>query len=278
MDIVSSMMRGDVGVFALGLVLAGVVSGLVSGVLGFGSGIVVVPVLYSVLVTLGLDRSVRMHIAVATSLAALVPASLAAAIVSGQIAVPDRALLIRWVIPAVVGALAGSALAAYSGDRILLIAFATVSLVVATHLVFVPDNSRDSSQLSQFSSPLTAAAVIGGVSAMTGIDGGTLSAPTRTLFGISPERAASMGAVLNVLGAAVGAACAIVAGWHEVGLPVWSLGYVNLLGLGLILPGMLLAAPVGARFVQTADTRRMRLVFALFIVVAGARFLFDALA
>ena len=59
----------EVGTLALGLVLAGVVGGLVAGMLGVGGGIVVVPILYHVLAALGVDPSVRMHIAVGTSLA-----------------------------------------------------------------------------------------------------------------------------------------------------------------------------------------------------------------
>jgi uncharacterized membrane protein YfcA len=275
-DVYSS--SGDLGVFALGLVLTGVVSGLVSGVLGFGSGIVIVPVLYSVLVTLGVDHSARMHIAVATSLAALVPASLPGVVLLRSADMPDRAFFSRWALPAAIGALIGSALAAYSDDRGLLIAFAAISLIVAIYFVFIRDRPQYSSQAPESRLPLIVPAAIGGVSAMTGIDGGTQGFPAQMLFGGPSDRAASAGHATTGLIACVGAAGAIVMGWHKAGLPVWSLGYVNLVALGLILPGMLLAAPVGARFAQTADMKRMRLVFALFIAIAGARFLFDALA
>ena len=66
----------DLGTLALGLLLAGIVSGLIAGLLGVGGGIVVVPVLYNVLAAVGVDESIRMHIAVGTSLAAIIPTSL----------------------------------------------------------------------------------------------------------------------------------------------------------------------------------------------------------
>src|SRR6185312_13298506 len=47
--------NGELGTLALGLVIAGVVGGLVAGMLGVGGGIVVVPILYHVLAALGVD-------------------------------------------------------------------------------------------------------------------------------------------------------------------------------------------------------------------------------
>ena len=72
MDILHTTSSGDLGVLALGLVIAGLVGGLVAGMLGVGGGIVVVPVLYHVMATLGVDQSVRMHVAIGTSLACAV--------------------------------------------------------------------------------------------------------------------------------------------------------------------------------------------------------------
>ena len=67
------MLSSELGTLALGLVIAGVVSGLTAGMLGVGGGIVVVPVLYHVLSLVGVDESVRMHLAIGTSLATIIP-------------------------------------------------------------------------------------------------------------------------------------------------------------------------------------------------------------
>src|SRR5205807_3712744 len=75
MDFYSAAAGSELGTFALGLIIAGVVGGLVAGMLGVGGGIVVVPVLYHVLALLGVDVDARMHIAVATSLATIIPTS-----------------------------------------------------------------------------------------------------------------------------------------------------------------------------------------------------------
>ena len=73
MDAFPGISHSDLGVFALGLLITGVLSGLAAGMLGVGGGIVIVPILYHVLTLLGVDESVRMQVAVATSLATIVP-------------------------------------------------------------------------------------------------------------------------------------------------------------------------------------------------------------
>ena len=67
------------GLMALALVSTGVVAGVLAGMLGVGGGIVIVPVLYHVFTLMGVDESVRMHVAVGTSLATIVPTSIMSA-------------------------------------------------------------------------------------------------------------------------------------------------------------------------------------------------------
>src|SRR5881394_3083767 len=101
---------GELGTLALGLVLSGVVGGLVAGMLGVGGGIVVVPILYHVLALLGIDESVRMHIATGTSLATIIPTSFSSVTAHNRKGAVDWELLRRWAVPMFVGVLIGSAI------------------------------------------------------------------------------------------------------------------------------------------------------------------------
>ena len=62
---------------ASALLATGLVAGVLAGLLGVGGGIVIVPVLHHLFTLLGVDESVRMHAAVGTSLATIIPASIA---------------------------------------------------------------------------------------------------------------------------------------------------------------------------------------------------------
>ena len=62
--------------FVLALIAAGIVAGFLAGLFGIGGGAVLVPVFYQMLGALGFDEAIKMHVAVGTSLAIIVPTSL----------------------------------------------------------------------------------------------------------------------------------------------------------------------------------------------------------
>jgi uncharacterized membrane protein YfcA len=246
MDFLTTTSSSDLGVFALGLVLAGIVGGLVAGMLGVGGGIVIVPVLYHVLATLGVDESIRMHVAVGTSLATIIPTSFSSVTAHNKKGAVDWELLRRWAIPMVIGVLAGSAIAGIVSGRTLALIFGIVALPVAIHFAFGGDKRRFADHLPTGAGGLALPAFIGGISTMMGIGGGTVGS--------------------------------IIAGLHVQHLPPYSLGYVNLLGFLLIAPASYFVAPFGATIAHMTDVKNMRLIFALFIAITTARMLWDALA
>lgn len=268
----------EIGTLALGLVIAGVVGGLVAGMLGVGGGIVVVPILYHVLAALGVDESVRMHVAVGTSLATIIPTSISSMRAHNKKGAVDWELLRRWWLPMLLGVVAGSALAACVRGQILSLIFAGVALPVALHFALWGEKKRLSDHLPRGIGGLTLPFGIGGISTMMGIGGGTVGVPAMTLCGVPIHRAVGTASAFGFIISVPGTIGAILAGWYAGGLPPYSLGYVNLLGVLLIAPGSFLAAPAGAHMAHMTDTNRLRIVFALFIAITAARMLWDALS
>lgn len=270
-------MNGELGTLALGLVIAGAVSGLTAGMLGVGGGIVVVPVLYHVLSLIGIDESVRMHIAIGTSLATIIPTAFSSLQAHEKKGAVDWDLLKRWLIPMLIGVAIGSVLAGYARGQTLSIVFVCVALPVAIHLAFGRDDRHIADHLPEGPAGLALPALISGLSTMMGIGGGTIGVPVMTLFGVPIHRAVGTASAFGVIISIPGAAGAILTGWGMPHLPQYSLGYVNLLGFFLIAPISYFAAPFGAQMAHEMDRKKLRGVFAFFIAITAGRMLYDAL-
>lgn len=119
---------------AVALVCAGAVAGVMAGLLGIGGGIVIVPILYHLFAALGVDEAVRMHMAVGTSLATIVPTSVSSIRAHARHGAVDFKLLRLWAPAVLVGVLTGTALGGVLGGHVLSAVFATVALLVAMRM------------------------------------------------------------------------------------------------------------------------------------------------
>ena len=278
MDFAAFSAGGDLGTLALGLLIAGVVSGLVAGMLGVGGGIVIVPVMYHVLSAMNVPEDLRMHVAVGTSLATIIPTSISSLRAHNKKGAVDWELLKRWVWPMLVGVLAGSVLAGVARGQTLALIFGLVALPVAAQLAFAKETWRLSDHLPGGLGGVLLPFGISSVSTMMGIGGGTVGVPAMTLCGMPIHRAVGTASAFGAIISIPGAIGAVIAGWGVAGLPPYSLGYANLLGFLLIAPVAFFTAPAGAAIAHMADRNRLRKMFALFVAITAAKMLWDVLA
>ncbi len=278
MDFAAAMSGGDLGTLALGLVIAGVVSGLVAGMLGVGGGIVVVPVMYHVLAVMNVPEDLRMHIAVGTSLATIIPTSISSLRAHSKKGAVDWELLKRWFVPMLAGVLAGSVLAGMARGQTLTLIFGLVALPIAAQFGFGKETWRLADKLPGGAGGALLPFGIGSVSTMMGIGGGALGVTSMTLCGVPIHRAVGTASVFGAIISIPGTIGAAIAGYGAAGLPPYSLGYANLLGFLLIAPVAFFTAPAGAAIAHMADRNRLRKMFALFIAITAAKMLWDAIA
>ena len=257
--------------FALGLLLSGLCAGVLAGLLGVGGGIVIVPVLYHVFTVLGIDVSVRMKIAVATSFAVILPTAIRSLRAHAKRGAVDFALLRSWSVPVFLFTLIGTVLAGFASSQVLTGIFATAALVVAVHLAFGKEEWRIGKELPKGAGRYALAGSIGGISAVMGIGGGTFAVPAMTLFGYPIHKAVATSSGLGIIISVPGIIGYVISGWHHPNLPPFSLGYVNLLGFLLITPTTVLTAPLGVRFAHALPKRRLIQAFALFLALTSIK-------
>ncbi|MDJ0928509.1 MAG: sulfite exporter TauE/SafE family protein [Gammaproteobacteria bacterium] len=257
------------------LAATGVLAGILAGLLGVGGGIVIVPMLYYLFSYLEIDETVRMHLAVGTSLATIIVTSIRSVRAHQSRGSFDRAIFRRWTPGLVAGVLLGTWIATLSSFDILVIVFACVALAVAAQMGFGQEKEPAShgTLTGALAWPITL--VIGGLSAMMGIGGGAMSVPAMSWFGVPIHRAVGTSAGFGLVIAIPGTLGFIVGGWGQPALPPGSLGYVNLIGFALIVPATILTAPVGARLAHALNPAPLRRAFALFLGITALKMLGD---
>ncbi len=263
--------------FVLPLLGAGMVAGIIAGLLGVGGGIVVVPVLFHLFTALGIDEAVRMKLAVGTSLATIVATAWSSTAAHYRKGTVDRDFLKRYGPVIIVGVLAGSAIASFAKGPALTLIFATVALVVALQISFGSPHWTLGERMPDGWRKIAIGGTIGALSAMMGIGGGTMTVPVMTMYGAPAHRAVGTAAATGFMIGVPGTLGFMAGGFGAAGLPPLSLGYVSLVGLLLIAPASVLAAPFGARLAHKMDTKLLKRIFAVFLGFTSIRMFWGVL-
>ena len=259
------------------LALSGLVAGFVAGLLGVGGGIVTVPVLEYSLRFAGVPEDYRMHVAVATSLAAIIPTAMSSARSHHARGAVDWDMARKWAVPMVLAAFAGSLLASHAPVAVLAGLFGVVALLIALKMLLPLDHLRATEAVPRGAGGFSLAALIGGVSAMMGIGGGTLAVPTLNLCGYPIHRAVGTASFFGLLISVPGTLGYLLAKPGVV-LPWLTVGFVSVAGLLVIAPGSMLTATLGARTAHALSRRRLSQAFGVFLVLVGTRMVYRALA
>lgn len=258
------------------LAASGLIAGFVAGLLGVGGGIVTVPVLEYSLRFAGIPEEHRLHVAVATSLAAIIPTAISSSRSHHARGAVDWPLARRWGPIMVAAALAGSLLASHAPMPVLAGLFGGVALLIAAKMLLPLDHLQIAGQVPRGIGGALLAAFIGGASAMMGIGGGTLAVPSLNLCGYPIHRAVGTASFLGLLISVPGTLGYLLAK-PQVTLPWSTVGYVSLAGLAVIGPAAMLTAALGARAAHSLPRRRLALAFGAFLLIVGGRMLYRAL-
>ena len=264
---------GELALLLGALLVAGFATGLLAGMLGIGGGGILVPVLYELFGPLGADDAIRMHLAVGTSLAVIIPTSLRSFAAHRARGAVDMDLLKSMALPVIAGVCLGAALARYSNDAVLKAIWVVAATLMCARLYL----GRRGWQLGDEIPGNPFRALYGGfvglVSVLMSIGGGVFVTTMMALYGRPMQNAVATSSGFGPLIAIPGALGFVWAGWRVAGLPPGSLGYVSLLGAILIIPTSVLAAPIGVRIAHGISRRQLELAFATFLLLVSVRFL-----
>lgn len=264
--------------FVLGMLATGVVSGVAAGLLGIGGGAVIVPALSSALLWMGFDSDVVQHVAVGTSLAIIIPTGIMSARAHHKRGALDIEVFKLWAPFIVAGTFIGGLMAGwYSGD-VLRIVFAVMAFIIAANIVFSFQTRLMGHLHGSKPTHRVAAFVVGYLSSLMGIGGGSLTVPTLVAFGQTMHKAVGTSAAIGVAIALSGTLGFLISGWGVSDLPPLSLGYINIVALVLVGAMAAVCAPLGAALAHRLDQKTLKYVFAIFLVAVGLNMLWKVIA
>lgn len=267
----------EYGFMIAGLAGAGLVAGLVAGLFGIGGGVVIVPVLFYLFSQLGYGEH-AIHIAIATSLATIIATSIRSVLAHNKRGAVDWQVVWRWSPWIIVGTIIGSQLAARVPGRELTIFFGCVMILLAAQIGLGRPNWRLAEDLPKGPVQWGLGGLIGTLSALLGIGGGTLGVSLMTLCGRSIHQAVATAAGFGAAIGAPGALGYVYAGWGEAGLPPGSAGYVNLIAFALLSLFTVTMAPVGAALAHRLPAAALKRIFAALLAVIAVKMIYDQVA
>ncbi|WP_311949086.1 sulfite exporter TauE/SafE family protein [Halomonas piscis] len=256
----------------LGYLALGAAAGTLAGLFGVGGGIIIVPALVFAFGLQNIAPEVVVHLAVGTSLATIVVTGTSSAYghwQRGSIYLPWlKALLPGLILGAVLGVFVAGGLSA----TVLGTLFGIFIVLVAIRMLLGLSPKPGSTPPGNVAMGV-AGGVIGGISALFGIGGGTLSVPWLSRCGASMTRAVGTSAACGLPIALAGALTFIVVGRGNPMLPDAATGFVMWPAFFGVVLASVPFARVGVRLAHVLPARLMRYAFALLLIVVGVRFI-----
>lgn len=252
---------------------AGVIAGITAGLLGLGGGVVIVPLLYAVFLLEGLAPGATMQLAVGTSLATIVFTAISAGYSHhklGNVLVNTLYVLAPGIV---LGAFLGAGIADALPTDILKRAFGVFELIIAMQIGFGLKPSAHRT-LPAVPGQMLAGSLIGTISAVMGIGGGSLTVPYLLWCNVSMRQAVGTSAACGLPIALAGTTGFIVTGLDHPELPRWSLGYVYWPAALSIVIMSVLFAPLGARLASKLPIQTLKRLFAMVLALIGLKMIF----
>ena len=251
----------------------GILAGLLAGMFGIGGGLIIVPVLIGTFLSLGFENEIIVHLSIGTSISCIIFSGLASANAHRKKGSIDFNQFKPVGIGIAFGALGGALFAVEIEGLILKFSIAVFILLVGIQLLF--DIEISSKRISSTKpKSIFAGSVIGFLSSVLGIGGGTFSVPYFRSLGLKLTSAIGTSAACGVPIAIFGTIGYIVAGSNVIELPYLSLGYVYLPALFGVSITSIFAAKYGADLAHYLSQEALRkLMSAWFFIISIYMFL-----
>ena len=259
--------------FILSLLVLGAFTGFFAGLFGIGGGGIMVPVLIILFVQQQFPAEHIVHMALATSMAAIVPTAIASLRAHHQHQAVIWPVVIKIAPGILLGTFAGTFLTTYLSAQPLAIFFSCFMAFVALQMI-VNRKPTPSRELPKMMGLSATGAGIGSISALVAIGGGTLTVPFLVWCNVSLPVAIGTSAAVGLPIALSGALGYLVNGWNQINLPAYTLGYVYWPAVIAMACMSFFSAPLGATLAHRLPITLLKKLFALLLIALSLQMLY----
>lgn len=255
----------------------GAIAGILAGLLGVGGGIVLVSAFYYTFSALGYESPQLMQMCLATSLATIIVTSVRSVLAHNKKGAVDWDILKGWAIGIAVGAIVGVTVASSLRSTALQAIFGILAIIVGLYMALGKSHWRLGQAMPMGVKGFLISPVIGFLSVLMGIGGGSFGVPTMSLFNVPIHRAVATAAGFGVIIAVPSVIGFLLVNMPEGATPPLTIGAVNLIAFGLVIAMTLITAPYGAALAHRTDATRLKRIFGAFLVLVALNMLRKAL-
>jgi uncharacterized protein len=258
--------------FLLIYLAAGCFVGFFAGLLGIGGGSVMVPILSMTFVARGYSPDHVIHMALATSMATIIPGAFSSARTHHAHDAVNWHVLKTMTPGILFGTFAGAVAAHYSSTGFLKSFFVGFICFLALNmLVDLKPKTPRANGMPGALALIAFGAMMGVVSSFAGIGGAVLSIAFLSWCGMRFHETIGTAAAIGVPLAIAGTIGFIVTGMSDKTLPEWSLGYVYLPAFASIAITSFLVAPFGARLAHRLPVGTLKKIFVVFLLALAIK-------
>lgn len=248
----------------------GLIAGLAAGLFGIGGGTIIVPALVWLFQTQDFAAERIMLSAIATSLAAALPTSAASVRSHHRLGNIAWQRLSRLAPSLLAGAAGGAAIANHISPELLRGCFIAYLLYTGMRMLR-PKQNASKTQAGECRLDYIVGCLIGGLSAILGIGGGTMTVPYLAGSGLTIKNAVATSSACAIPIALSAAASYALLGWGENDWLQGHVGYLYLPAFAGIALTSVFTAPVGAKLAHRLPANRLKRYFALVLILTALK-------
>ena len=256
--------------FLLAYLFLGTFVGFMAGLFGIGGGGIMVPILTSLFLVQGVSIENVVHLALGTSMASIIITSFS------SMRAHNNKNNVSWkIVKAMsIGILTGTFLATFIASKISSIYLALFFMLFMAYIsiqMFLNKKPNPHRNLAGRKGLFLAGNIIGAISALVSIGGGSLTVPYLTWSNIELKKAIGTSAAIGLPISIAGTLGYLINGWDNSSIENYTFGFVYLPAVFLISITSYFTAPYGATLATKLPVSKLKKLFAVLLAMLSIK-------